>query len=396
MSRRPARVRVAGAVLLLLGGAGVGCGDTSSDDASGGPVRPAASSPASSSGAKGRWEQLPPPPLSGRTGAVAAWTGDEVVVVGGWTYLCPPAADCVAPTEPPFTDGAAFDPASRTWREIAPAPVGVVHASTAVIGGDVYVLHDQQAMRYRPADDEWDVLPSLPGAGGHRLVASAGAVIAASTSDEQEERPDWRLDLVDGTGLAWEELPDDPLPPSYDRFLVAVDDRLLLFAKPLGGGEDLARVQAAVLESTGESEWRPLPDAPGSGFQAWAIDGRVVLNPHFGPAAGGGVFDVAAQTWAPLPAPPEADTWRGDMAGVLGSAGAEFEYTSGWVLDLAAERWLEIPTHDGHPTGDDFDVAKAAIGRGLFTFGGARWEDGAEGRLVADAWWWESPIGDRP
>src|SRR5688572_32281859 len=36
----------------------------------------------------GGWEQLPDPPLSPRDGATAVWTGQEVVVVGGWEYLC--------------------------------------------------------------------------------------------------------------------------------------------------------------------------------------------------------------------------------------------------------------------------------------------------------------------
>ena len=46
------------------------------------------------------WERLPAVPLSPRTDPVVAWTGTEVVVVGGNTgWVCPPNADCAGPTD---------------------------------------------------------------------------------------------------------------------------------------------------------------------------------------------------------------------------------------------------------------------------------------------------------
>ena len=50
--------------------------------------------------ASGEWEALPDPPLSPRSQVVGVWTGSEVLFVGGNTWLCPPGADCVAPTDP--------------------------------------------------------------------------------------------------------------------------------------------------------------------------------------------------------------------------------------------------------------------------------------------------------
>jgi hypothetical protein len=76
----------------------------------------------------GAWEQLPAPPLSGRVSALVAAVGDEIVVAGGWSWLCPPGADCVAPSTPPYVDGAAYDVSSGQWRAIADAPRGI-HAT---------------------------------------------------------------------------------------------------------------------------------------------------------------------------------------------------------------------------------------------------------------------------
>ena len=77
-------------------------------------------------------------------------------------------------------------------------------------------------------------------------------------------------------------------------------DDLLLFAKALGSSSgELNPVLAARYEGA-TGQWRTLPSAPGSGYQAWGIDGIVVLNPHFGLAATGGIFDPASETWSAL------------------------------------------------------------------------------------------------
>ncbi len=40
------------------------------------------------------------------------------------------------------------------------------------------------------------------------------------------------------------------------------------------------------------------------------------------------------------------DAWRGDMAGALGSDDAAYAYSDGWLLDVAAESWVEVPAID--------------------------------------------------
>ncbi|MDP9434040.1 MAG: hypothetical protein M3P93_02090, partial [Actinomycetota bacterium] len=54
--------------------------------------------PGTATGPAPSWERLPDPPLSPRTLPVVAWTGAEVLVLGGDTApLCPPSASCVDP-----------------------------------------------------------------------------------------------------------------------------------------------------------------------------------------------------------------------------------------------------------------------------------------------------------
>jgi hypothetical protein len=347
------------------------------------------------------WTQLPDPPLSPRTGASAAWTGTEVVVFGGWDFLCPPGADCAPdPSTQTFVDGAAYDPASDAWRPIAAAPAPITNAGAVSVGGDVYAVApcgpgmncvtDPLLLRYRPEVDQWDTYQGPPGEGtGFSLVAAGERLLAVNGSDESFDlaRPDAAFDPATE---AWTELPDDPLPQLYDRQLVSIGDDLLLFGKQLGTAQSPGPLLGARLDGA-TGTWQELPPAPGSGYQAWAIDGRVLLNPHFGAAMLGGVFDPASATWSALPAFPSAESWRGDMAGALGTDSAVFEYSSGWVLDVPSGRWIEIPAVDGRSTFPDTSVV--AVGRRLFLFGGEVWS-GSDGRLLGDAWLWSPPTAD--
>jgi len=326
------------------------------------------------------WHQLPDPPLSPRTGAVAVSVGDEVIVAGGTDFLCPPAADCTFDgTE--FRDGAAFDREQNAWRRIADAPVPLLVPSAVSARGDAWFLTgrpDAPLVRYDPATDAWGTVHGAPEGLGLGLVVTDAGLVVYQLSDERGEGVDWIYDL---DAAEWGPLPDDGMVDSYDRQVVAVDNGLLLFAKPTAGTTTVT-VELYVL-STGA--WTSLGDSGRGGFQAWAIDGQVVLNPHFGRIARGGVFDVTAHAWSDLPQAPV--TFGGDMAGALGASDSVFTRSSGQVLDLTTQHWVDLV-----PVDDRSTPALAPVGRDLFLFGGQRWaQTGVDGELLDDAWLWTAP-----
>lgn len=357
------------------------------------------------------WTRLPDPPLSPRVGASAAWTGEEVVVVGGWEFLCPPGADCSGPTEAPFTDGAAFDPSTQTWRPIADAPTAFEGEDPAVARGAVFFLVDCDVsflgtgsdpaenrcptareptvlLRYDPAPDTWTQVPGPTGDHPLQIEAVGGSIIAFAGTEERGEQPEWHFDIQSSV---WTEIPDDPLPLLYDRSIVAADDgrtALLLGADAESGptSEPSQEVNLAARLDLETMAWTALPPSPSRGYRAWGVDDLVVLEPHFG--GSGGLFDPSSSTWSALTAEGAEAVHSDQVAGVLGATGATYADASGWVLDVERSEWHEIEPIDDRSVFPHTSVT--AVGRDLFSFGGQRWTS-AEGELLGDAWMWIAP-----
>lgn len=341
------------------------------------------------------WVRAPEPPIEARSSAVVADLDGIIVVTGGWEYLCPPGADCaVDPASVTrFADGAAFDPRTGEWVPIADAPIAFVSGGWTTSGSDLYVTagcvgetncaESAVVLRYRGADDEWDTLsapdqlptPSL-------ATLTDGTVVAFGGSDEQGESPDYIL-----VGDRWEPLPDDPLPAVYDRFVVGDGERLFVFGSPINGEDDSKL--GAMFERDADT-WTTLATAPGAGYQVWPGDDGFYLNPHFGPSVQGGFYEPNLGKWSGFPEPPESDSWRDDMAGVLRAQDATYEYASGWVRDTTADQWIEIPERPS-PTGEGESLTNS--GRRLVVYGGQDWT-GGEGRLLNGVWVWTPPSAD--
>lgn len=394
-------------ILVLLAVALAACGAEASVDTTGAP-KGATDEPAP-------WRQLDPPPLTARSGAAIGWTGDEIVVVGGSTFLCPPGAGCAGPTEPPFRDGAALDPASGAWRPIADAPMPVSgHPTPAHLDGDVYVLvtpwdsthSDATLLRYRADLDEWTTyeVPTDAHVGG--LLAAGSELIVYPGSDERGEAPDLSFDPRTET---WTELPPDPLSPSFDRLYAWTADGLHLFAKEItpspGGASGPALTEAAVLD---DGTWRELPTGEAIGFWAVIADGDRIVSPELGCADGGevngygrcipngAVLDTATGTWSELPDAPSRGDEHVSSAGAFTAAQVLLTSTGHHVLDLTTDEWLRMPRIDDERDGTTVERTLSGAGPYGFAFGGARFTSGHHaGELLGDAWLWTPPTHDR-
>jgi len=107
-----------------------------------------------------KWREFTSP-LAPRVGAIGAWTGRELVVAGG---LSQPSGVTVQA----FRDGAAYNPVTRTWRKLAPMPLGRTGATAVWDGKEILFLGGKtgnrlatRGMAYNPAANRWRWLPKM-------------------------------------------------------------------------------------------------------------------------------------------------------------------------------------------------------------------------------------------
>lgn len=109
----------------------------------------------------GATSMLPPSPLAARVLPAAAWTGEELLVWGGAAHS--------GSVQGFFDDGAAYDPASRTWRALPPAPIDARMPYSVWTGNELVVWGSlwRDARRvdgaaYDPQTDTWRTIEDAP------------------------------------------------------------------------------------------------------------------------------------------------------------------------------------------------------------------------------------------
>ena len=406
-----------GAVLVVAVASGLAACGSSDADRPAQATPDARSTPAAAAPAA-EWETLPPSPLSPRAAAVGVWTGEEVLVIGGEPEAwCPPGGDCMAPGFSALADGAGFDPASRSWRRIADAPLTFSgNASAVTAGGDVYVLVRDAGyrpggagggfLRYRPAADRWDKLPApARDLGWYQLATVGGSVVAYAGSVETRSLADFVFDPAVGE---WRKLPVDPLAPSFDRTMVAVGDELFLFAHDLvaNPGSERPSLTRVARFDLATGRWQLRADSAILGSAPWFVEDGVLVNPRLESADGGqvgnwgrsypegGVYDSTTDSWGDLPNRPDDLELGGE--GVIGRTHALFTDADGLVLDWVTGDWLTIPrlpdATDNYET-NPFNRTVVTAGTDLYVFGGEVWPQRGTGSVLDTGYVWHSRPG---
>ena len=179
------------------------------------PRAPAFSDGAAYDPAADRWQRLVQAPLLRRSGHSAVWTGREMVVWGGQEAHTPVAY---------FADGAAYDPASQTWRAMPPSPLSARRGHTAIWaeermllwGGDGQSGHEADGAAWDPFTGGWTELPVAPLAprSAHTAVWSGTEMLVWGGAGAGRRR------FADGAAYrpavaAWRRLPGVLLAPRF-------------------------------------------------------------------------------------------------------------------------------------------------------------------------------------
>lgn len=282
------------------------------------------------------WRQLPAGPIDDETDVAGVWTGTELIL---WT---------------PTGTGAAYQPDTNSWRELATPAVGAAaheHQIAVWTGREMIVWGGRDASAgaaiYDPQADAWrqsapaPIEPTL-----EPLVVWTGReMLVWGGRDDEVLRPDREVQgaAYDPAADTWRTLADAPLRDRRHPTAVWTGQEMIVW----GGQQANNRP-----ESTGAAydpntdTWRVLAPAPVSGYfrhgAVWAshemilwgwVHGSTTAPPENETAA----YDPATDTWRMLsPAPFEGErsgdwvggqaaTWTGNMmlgwSGTLDDAG---------------------------------------------------------------------------
>jgi hypothetical protein len=342
----------------------------------------------------GGWTRLPDPPISPRTGGIAGWTGSEAIFLGGEIdNLCHPNASCTRPSVY-GRDGAAYDPASDSWRRIARAPVPVGnYTPRAMVGDNLVIVADNRTWHaYDASEDRWRQLPTPPqqpswDLGGITLSVLDGRVYAIGRTAVQV------LDLAKET---WSALPVSPIQPKLDRhYVAATPEGVVVVGLDSTQPNDGTKPSYLMAEVWDSGRWHRLErsDMMG-GFGGWHWTGERLVSPDIQCVDGGetngygrcipngGTLDPGTGTWGPLPNSPDPEVVGGGWG--LDAAEGSRILTWGYLYDDRTGRWTKLPSPAGAPQGGT--AAVWADGT-LIAFGGVDWET-REPRLSNLAWTW--------
>jgi N-acetylneuraminic acid mutarotase len=346
--------------------------------------------------ASGHWSTLPPAPIAPRSGAVVVWTGSELFVWGG-------TATSGAGTRL-YSDGAAYDPSSRTWSVLAASPLSPRSGASAiwtgsevlVFGGEVKgtspgsTRPSESSASYDPSTNTWQSLPSAPFAptiavwtGKVAIVLGArlGATSASQAADYVPTTSTWQHIVA-------------PVPPKGHQLnwhlAAAAGDELLAFSdwsetKAVGnstyemsGGADLFAYSFAT------SRWKLLPSSPnavpGPSQAIWTGRYLVVRGDPINcgdcsqpsEAQATALYDPSADSWSRISGDPLAlaepdSVWTGESLFSLDTDATSNQFRPGAasVYDPADRQWSRL---GDAPFGCDNDPAPIWTGSDIVVY----------------------------
>lgn len=319
------------------------------------------------------WQRMPAAPVEGRYRNVAVWTGEEMIVWGGFVGESSTTAD-----------GAAFDPRAREWRRLGESPLADAHR-TAVWTGQEMVLwggeegdHEQpdNGAAYEPRTDTWRELPESPywSLANHSAVWTGQEMIVFGGVSPTGYHPAGAA--FDPRAGVWRTIAQPPIEGRWGHSAVWTGSEMIVWGGGPGGNP---HADGAAYDPVSDT-WRELPPAPISGrdFHAavWTGEEMIVWGGWSGrdvTPSDGAAYDPDSNTWRELPrapiAPPGSETgavWTGRELVVTGPDGEVAIYTP------ADNAWTVLGRR---PDGSMMSSSLVGAGRSIIFWGGVPSDD---------------------
>lgn len=257
------------------------------------------------------WTRLPPPPEV-RSVAATDWTGEHLVIWGGYVYTG-------YSDEVPEADGFIFDAREGTWEQMAPSPLGprAVPASEwtgnelLIWGGwdngsDSIVGFLDDGAAYDPTTDSWRRLPPAPLSARAPLSVWTGQEFIVWGTHVRVNKPPRDGAAYDPLANTWRPIADAPIDLT-DATAAWTGREMIVFGAALHGGNDSETPTAigAAYNPTTDT-WRRLPDSqlsPQASTASW--NGRELIAWDY--LNGSAAYDPRTDEWRKLPPVPLDD-----------------------------------------------------------------------------------------
>jgi hypothetical protein len=295
------------------------------------------------------WTRLAPPP-DYRCCAATAWTGSELLVWSGYEYTG--FSDEVA--DP---GGFRFDPISGRTRAMAPSPLDPRSVPASAWTGDELLVWGGQdpggppfyddGAAYDPATDTWRLLPPSPLSARVPLSVWTGSQwILWGTGVRRDDRP---LDgaAYDPASNTWRSIASGPIELT-DATATWTGTEMIVFGAALHGGNqpESPTAIAAAYDPRADS-WRTLRPSPldtNSNTAVWNGSELVALDYDHASAA----YDPQTDTWRDLGRVP-GDDCEGGLSGSVAIDGDVLAIDCGEALlfEKGSDRWVDVTPADG-------------------------------------------------
>lgn len=189
-----------------------------------------------------KWRALSPAPISARSGHMAIWTGGEMIVWGGVSG---------SPTDSTFLkDGAAYDPRTDRWRKLAKAPIdGRSNHQLVWTGSEMIVLggypgtdrFETRDAAYNPATDRWRLLAKsrLSVRFGHQATWTGTEILVTGGYGGQDNSPLTSDARYDVAKDTWRKLPPSHCLPGGGHSATWTGSELIVFGCGIEAGVSL-------------------------------------------------------------------------------------------------------------------------------------------------------------